>query len=293
MSELIKAKRLNIDQDLSFNNNKLTNLADPTAATDAANRRFVQMYVDQYVKNGVVKKPVVAATATNFTSGAYVIATDTWTGVATAPVVDGVTITNGQRILIKNAVDARGCGVWVYNSVSTNLTRATDFDNKDNDGVPEVYGGVIVPVQRGTVNNDKIYELSEPNEAVVLGTDALVFVEVNPSFAGGSKPTTGNKNQSITAGAAPSGTIAADASPTGISLQAIPVQGSYVAVSVDGVLHTVGEQRTGSAFFFSANLGVTAKTFNNLAAGDQLCVNPSILGYNLDAADRIDIYYNV
>lgn len=293
--EKIRAKRLLIDQNLDFGNNKIVNLNDPSAANDGVNFRTLQNYVEKYVRTGIVKDPVVAATNTTFVGGAYVPATDSWTGVASPPVIDGVLILNGDSFLIESAVDARGCGVWVYDSAGAALHRREDMDNVEETPINnrvEVRGGIIIPVSGGTVNDNRYFTLSSPNGNASLGVDALVFTVVNPAFAGGSKPSPAGKNQFVAAPLLAGGPITADQSSTGIALTESPIVGGYVDVRVGGVSHTVGN-RTTSAFYFSATAGATAKTPANYATGDVLYVNPTVLGYSIDASDRFDLHYNV
>lgn len=122
---------------LDVNSNKITSLAAPTLATDAANKS----YVDNLV-NGLNWKTVVrSATTTSLPSYIYnngssgVGATITGVSVGGLPAQDGVTLIAGDRLLVKNetstnapyngiyTVTAPGSGILVYI-----LTRATDCD---------------------------------------------------------------------------------------------------------------------------------------------------------------------
>ena len=82
--------------DVSFNSHKITNLTTPTNANDAANKS----YVDGVAQGLNVKSSVVAATTTNIT-------------LSGAQTIDGVSITAGQRVLVKNQTTATQNGIYV------------------------------------------------------------------------------------------------------------------------------------------------------------------------------------
>ena len=131
--------------DVSFANYKLTNLATPTNASDAATKG----YVDGVAEGLHIHASVVAATTANLvatysngTSG--VGATLTNNDTQAALVLDGVTVSVSDRVLIKNQTTASQNGIYTVTdtgSVSTNwvLTRATDFDTS-----AEIQGGDFV-----------------------------------------------------------------------------------------------------------------------------------------------------
>ncbi|RYC69629.1 hypothetical protein [Spirosoma sordidisoli] len=53
----------------------------------------------------------------------------------------------------------------------------------------------------------------------------------------------------------------------------------------------VGDGVKTGAFYFSADSGATARTLANMAAGDSLYVNPTVLGYPLDTDDVLIVSY--
>ena len=98
-----------------------------------------------------------------------------------ALVIDGYTLAEGDRVLLKDQTDAKQNGIYsVTNAGSSSsasvLTRATDADNSV-DG--EVREGLFTFVQNGASNNRDGYVLlaegSRAGEIFQLGTDSLAF----------------------------------------------------------------------------------------------------------------------
>jgi hypothetical protein len=88
--------------------------------------------------------------------------------------VDGVSIVDGYRILVKDQTDAKENGIYVVNGGG--LTRASDFDND-----LEVKGSFVF-VERGTVNAAKGFVQSNPDFAKI-GQDNITFTQFNGTYA--------------------------------------------------------------------------------------------------------------
>jgi hypothetical protein len=86
---------------------------------------------------------------------------------------------------------------------------------------------------------------------------------------------------------------AGNAAPTGLVLSLQPVPGGYVGVRVNGAAQEVGDGSLLLDCYFSADGGVTAKTFATIAVGDALYWNGVIAGFNLSNLDRVDLAYEV
>ena len=142
-------------QDLSMAGFKLTSLGTPTASTDAANKS----YVDSVAQGLDTKASVVAATTTNGTLA---------TAFANGQVVDGVTLTTNDRILIKNQTDQTVNGIYTVNA-SGAPTRSTDMDAGSE--FPSAY----VFVEQGTVNADTGWVCT--NNSVTLGSTNIVWAQ--------------------------------------------------------------------------------------------------------------------
>ena len=97
----------------------------------------------------------------------------------TLTVIDGVTLTVGDRIVIKDEASLPNNGIYTYTS-TTVLTRATDFDTP-----VEMAGGDFVFIQQGTTLNDTGFVMTDP--VVTVGTSDVTFVQ----FSGAGSFTAG------------------------------------------------------------------------------------------------------
>lgn len=140
---------------LDLNGKNITSLADPAAATDAANKQ----YVDNVAAGLNWKARVRGASTANLA-----IATALTNGL----VHDGVTYATGERILLKNQTTGAENAIYII-AASGAASRAPDANTS-----AEVRN-MIVGIESGTVNADKIFQLVTDNPT--LDTTALVFTE--------------------------------------------------------------------------------------------------------------------
>jgi hypothetical protein len=138
---------------VAMNNQRITGLAAPTADTDAATKG----YVDAAVNGTDWKQSVRAATTANITLS----------GLQT---IDGISVTAGQRVLVKDQTTASQNGL--YNAASGAWTRTTDAD-----AAAEVTAGLTVMVEEGTTNADSQWRLTTDG-AIALGTTGLTFAQI-------------------------------------------------------------------------------------------------------------------
>lgn len=138
---------------VAMNNQKLTGLAEPTLASDAATKN----YVDAAVNGTDWKQSVRAATTANITLS----------GLQT---IDGISVLANDRVLVKNQTAAAENGL--YTAGSGAWTRTTDAD-----AAAEVSAGLTVMVEEGTTNADSQWRLTTDG-AITLGTTSLTFAQI-------------------------------------------------------------------------------------------------------------------
>lgn len=160
--------------DLSLNSQKITNLADPINAQDAATKSYVDSTAQGLDTKASVKAASVgnlSATYDNGTSG--VGATLTNNGTQAAFSLDGDTLSAGDRVLLKNQTTAAQNGVYTVTTVGDGtsnwvLTRTTDMDNSDE------FSGSYFFVEGGDTNASNGY-VCVTEEPIIIGTTAIVF----------------------------------------------------------------------------------------------------------------------
>jgi len=87
--------------------------------------------------------------------------------------IDGHTLTDGDRIMVKNQANTAHNGIYVRTS-ATVLTRALDF----NTGA-EIAGGDFIFVEKGTTYANTGWV--QTNEVVTIGSDAVLFQQFSGS----------------------------------------------------------------------------------------------------------------
>lgn len=144
------------DAAVSMATYKITNLGTPTDSADAATKG----YVDSVAEGLHIHESAYAATTTNVALA---------TALENGDVLDGVTLTTGMRILVKNQTTQSENGIYVVQA-SGQPTRATDFDT-----ATEVDSGDFIFVYAGTVNAGTGWV--QTNRPATIGTDAIVFTQ--------------------------------------------------------------------------------------------------------------------
>jgi phage-related tail fiber protein len=159
----------------SMGGNRLTSLADPVSPQDAATKA----YVDAAVQGLDPKDSCRAATVANITLSA-------------TQTIDGVALSVGQRVLVKNQTTASQNGIYVVQA--TAWVRATDADTST-----KVTPGLFTFIEEGTANADSGWVLSTPSP-ITLGTTGLAFVQFSGAGqidAGMGLTKTGNRINAV------------------------------------------------------------------------------------------------
>jgi hypothetical protein len=166
---------------LNLNNNSITNLLDPINSYDAATKN----YVDNAVTGLSWKAAATAATTTNIT-------------LSGTQTIDGVAVSIGQRVLVKNQTDATTNGI--YNVDSGSWTRAVDSST------PDEINGAAIYIKSGTVNGNTAWV--ENSVITTIGTDSIMYVQFagTGTFSGGTGITLSGNVISITPSGATAGT---------------------------------------------------------------------------------------
>jgi hypothetical protein len=156
--------------------------ADPTQALGAVTKQYVDNVASGLnVHNAVVTATTAALTATYSNGTDGVGATLTGTANGSLGSVGGYTPANGDRIIIKDQVNAAQNGIYVVTSTGSAgsqyvLTRATDFDNSP---VGEIVGGAFAYVQNGSLAGTQLV-VTTPT-AITVGTTGITFSQLSGS----------------------------------------------------------------------------------------------------------------
>lgn len=158
---------------------------DPTTALQLATKQ----YVDTTVAVGLTfHQPVQAATTTTLaaTTGGTVTYNNGASGVGATltlsvplTVLDGYTLLNTNRILVKNEANQANNGIYTWATGGTVLTRSTDADTYGS-GSNQLSQNDYFFTQNGTVNKNTSFVVTTVG-TITFGTTAITFAEFSSS----------------------------------------------------------------------------------------------------------------
>ena len=158
---------------IDANNSRISNITDPTQAQDAATKA----YVDAVKQSLDIKDSVRVATTANITIASDLNVGDT---------IDGITLADGDRVLVKDQSTASENGIYVAGS--------SPVRSADANASAEVTSGMFVFVEEGTANADNGFVLTTDG-TITLDTTNLTFVQFSGAgqiVAGDALSKTGN-----------------------------------------------------------------------------------------------------
>ena len=161
---------------ISASSKRITNLATPSADTDAVTKG----YVDSVAQGLDVKDSVRLATTTALTA-TYDDNAMTLTGGQSALMLDSMGVENGDRVLVKDQADSNENGIYVVTakgsvSAAWVLTRATDFN--EGSEVPSAF----TFIEEGTTQADTGW-VCTTNAPVTLGTTNISWSQFSGAGA--------------------------------------------------------------------------------------------------------------
>jgi hypothetical protein len=263
---------------------------DPTSALQLATKQ----YVDAVAQNLNIHAACAAATTGTLASitGGTVTYNNGSSGVGATltlsvalTTLDGYTLVNGNRILVKNEVSTANNGIYTWATGGTVLTRATDFDTN-----VEIASGDFTFISNGTLYANTGWVQTLP--VTTVGTSPIVFTQFSGAgtYTAGTGLTLTGSQFSITNTAV---TAAAYGSATQVGTFTVNAQGQLTLAGNTTVTPAVGSitglgtgvatalaVNTGTAGAFVVNGGAlgtpTSGTVTNLTGTASININGTV-----------------
>lgn len=203
---------------LDLANQQIRSLADGSSPTDAVTLQQLQAYV----RGLDWKESVRAASTANVTIA------------SPGASIDGVTLANGDRVLLRAQTNGAENGIYAFNGAASALTRTSDASSQD--GVQTLTAGMAVLCTEGTVNRNTAWVL-QTQDPITVGSTALTYAQFgggNTYGAGNGLTLAGGTTFSVVAAAGGGITV----SGSGVSLDFNKAVGKYAVTIGDGTTTT-------------------------------------------------------
>jgi len=256
-------------------NKRITSVAEPTQATDAATKNYVDA-----VKTGLDPKDSVriatttALTATYANGSSGVGATLTNAGTQAAFTVDSIVAVLGDRVLVKDQASALQNGIYTVTTVGTASTNWVLTRSVDADQQPEVTPGAFTFVEEGTQNANNGFVCTSTG-TITIGTSNINWVQFSGAgqiIAGDGLTKTGNTLNAV--GTANRISISADAidiaatyvGQTSITTLGTISSGTWQGTIVAGQYGGTGVNNSGKTITLGGNLTTSGAFSTTLTA---------------------------
>lgn len=247
--------------DVSNGGFKLTNVADPVNAQDAATKN----YVDSIAQGLDPKQSVKVATTANIAS---------LSGTMT---IDGIALSAGDRVLVKDQATPSQNGIYVVAAGA--WARASDSDTWNE------LVSAFVFVEQGATNADNGF-LCSVDAGGVLGSTAITFVQFSGAgqiIAGAGLTKTGNQ---LDVGAGTGIAVAADS--VGLTGQALALHN----LATNGLFVRTGAGTVAARSVAASGSGVSVSNGDGVAGNPTISLSASLasVGGLTPAADKLAYY---
>ena len=163
---------------VSMNSQLITNLLDPSGAQDAASKAYVDAVASGLSLRNSCRVATTADLNATYNGGALTLTCN----VNGAIVVDTISLSSNNRVLVKNQTTATQNGLYSVTTVGTAgtpfvLTRTTDADSS-----AEIVSGLYVFVTAGAVGAAKGFVLTTA-DPITMDTTALTFTQFSSAGA--------------------------------------------------------------------------------------------------------------
>ena len=242
------------DGAVSLNSQKITNLATPTADSDAASKS----YVDGVAQGLDIKEAARVATTVNIT-------------LSGTQTIDGVSVVADDRVLVKDQNTASENGLY--------LCKASSWTRTDDLATGADASSVFVFISEGSTQADQGFVCSSDKGSSVVATNNLSFTQ----FSGAGSITAGDGLQksgsTLSVDLKANGGLVIESSELALDLAASSITGTLPVSKITSLTSTVTELNkldglnSTTTELNTCTDGSTSATSTTLATGDRFVCN--------------------